>query len=64
LVVDSVDPTDRIDYQPPGADLIRADPISEAEVAAEVSRAAAGAVVSFAGVVRDHDRGRSVTALH
>ena len=64
LVVDSVDPTDRIDYQPPGADLIRADPITEAEVAAEVSRAAAGAVVTFAGVVRDHDRGRSVTALH
>ena len=64
LVVDSVDPTDRIDYQPPGADLIRADPITEAEVAAEVSRAAAGAVVTFAGVVRDHDRGRSVAALH
>ncbi len=46
------------------ADVVGADPISEAEVAAEVSRAAAGAVVSFAGVVRDHDRGRSVTALH
>ena len=44
--------------------LVTAAPITEAEVAAEVSRAAAGAVVTFAGVVRDHDRGRSVTALH
>ena len=30
---------------------------------AEVARAAAGAVVTFAGVVRDHDGGRSVTGL-
>jgi molybdenum cofactor synthesis domain-containing protein len=44
--------------------LVTADAISEAEVTAEVSRAAAGAVVTFAGVVRDHDRGRRVTALH
>jgi molybdopterin synthase catalytic subunit len=43
---------------------VRATAISEAEVAAEVARAAAGAVVTFAGVVRDHDRGRTVTALH
>ncbi|HIW62380.1 MAG TPA: molybdenum cofactor biosynthesis protein MoaE [Candidatus Stackebrandtia excrementipullorum] len=28
-----------------------------------VARAAAGAVVAFAGVVRDHDHGRSVTRL-
>lgn len=28
-----------------------------------VSRASAGAVVSFQGVVRDHDHGRTVTAL-
>ena len=34
--------------------LVRATPITEAEVAAEVSRAAAGAVVTFAGMVRDH----------
>ena len=44
--------------------LVRATPITEAEVAAEVSRASAGAVVTFAGMVRDHDRARSVTALH
>jgi molybdenum cofactor synthesis domain-containing protein len=46
------------------AGLVRATAISEAEVAAEVAGAAAGAVVTFAGVVRDHDRGRAVTALH
>ena len=33
------------------------------EHAALVDDAAAGAVVTFAGVVRDHDHGRSVTAL-
>ena len=67
LVVDSVDRIDRIDYQNVKDDvplLVRESPISEAEVAEEVSRAAAGAVVTFAGVVRDHDRGRAVTALH
>ncbi len=67
LVVDSVDPIDRIDYQNVKDDvplLVRDSPISEVEVAEEVSRAAAGAVVTFAGVVRDHDRGRAVTALH
>jgi molybdopterin synthase catalytic subunit len=47
-----------------GTGLVTTDPITEAEVAAEVARAAAGAVVSFAGAVRDHDRGRSVAALH
>ena len=59
--------SDRIDDHNTGVDavaLVRDSPISEAEVAAEVSRAAAGAVVTFAGVVRDHDRGRAVTALH
>jgi molybdenum cofactor synthesis domain-containing protein len=64
LVVDSVHPTVGIDYQLTHVDLIGPEPITEAEVAAEVSRPAAGAVVTFAGVVRDHDRGRSVTALH
>jgi len=39
------------------------EPLSVAEHEAAVSAAAAGAVVSFAGVVRDHDGGRSVTEL-
>lgn len=38
-------------------------PLSVAEHEDAVSVAAAGAVVSFAGVVRDHDGGRSVTEL-
>lgn len=46
------------------ADVVTATVISEAEVTDEVSRAGAGAVVTFAGVVRDHDQGRTVTALH
>ena len=37
--------------------------LSVEEHAALVDDAAAGAVVTFAGVVRDHDHGRSVTAL-
>lgn len=37
--------------------------LSMAEHEALVSEAAVGAVVSFAGVVRDHDDGRTVTAL-
>jgi molybdenum cofactor synthesis domain-containing protein len=44
--------------------LVRAAPLTEAEVVAEVTRRAAGAVVTFAGVVRDHDGGRGVTALY
>jgi molybdenum cofactor synthesis domain-containing protein len=47
-----------------GGQLVRATAITEAEVVAEVTRRAAGAVVTFAGVVRDHDGGRGVTALH
>lgn len=43
--------------------LVRGTPITEAEVAAEVTTAAAGAVVMFAGTVRDHDHGRGVAAL-
>lgn len=39
------------------------DALSVEEHAALVDDAAAGAVVTFAGVVRDHDHGRSVTAL-
>lgn len=38
-------------------------PITLAEVEASVAAAAHGAIVSFAGVVRDHDGGRTVTAL-
>ena len=56
--------TRRAGDAPVQADVVTANAISEAEVAAEVSRAAAGAVVTFAGVVRDHDRGRTVSALH
>lgn len=37
--------------------------LSVAEHEALVAEAAAGAVVSFAGVVRDHDDGRGVTSL-
>lgn len=39
------------------------EPLSVAEHEAAVADKAAGAVVSFAGVVRDHDGGRSVTEL-
>lgn len=38
-------------------------PLVPAEFEAAVSRSAAGAVVSFAGVVRDHDHGRTVREL-
>lgn len=41
-----------------------AEPLSVAEHEAAVAHPAAGAVVSFAGVVRDHDGGRSVTRLN
>jgi molybdopterin synthase catalytic subunit len=39
------------------------EPLSLAEHEAAVADKAAGAVVSFSGVVRDHDGGRSVTEL-
>lgn len=42
---------------------LTAEPISLTEYEALVSHEAAGAVVGFAGVVRDHDGGRSVTKL-
>ena len=42
---------------------LREDPIDLAEHEALVSHQAAGAVVGFAGVVRNHDGGRSVTRL-
>ena len=50
-----------------GAAVLRAavgeEPLDVAEHAALVEQAAAGAVVTFAGVVRDHDGGRSVQGL-
>jgi molybdenum cofactor synthesis domain-containing protein len=51
-------------HDPAVSGLVRTTQITEAEVSDEVRRAAAGAVVTFAGVVRDHDGGRSVSALH
>jgi molybdopterin synthase catalytic subunit len=42
---------------------VGADPLDVAEHAALVDQAAAGAVVTFAGVVRDHDGGRAVRGL-
>ncbi|MFC7612705.1 molybdenum cofactor biosynthesis protein MoaE [Actinokineospora soli] len=42
---------------------VSAEPIDVAEHAELVANEAAGAVVTFAGVVRDHDHGRGVTAL-
>jgi molybdopterin synthase catalytic subunit len=39
------------------------EPLDVAEHAALVDRAAAGAVVTFAGVVRDHDGGKAVRGL-
>jgi molybdopterin synthase catalytic subunit len=38
-------------------------PITVEECSAAVGAARAGAIVTFAGVVRDHDEGRGVTAL-
>ncbi|MBM7771585.1 molybdenum cofactor synthesis domain-containing protein [Actinokineospora baliensis] len=53
--------------QAPGAKVLRAD-ISDAEISVAehgdlVAHDAAGAVVTFGGVVRDHDGGRSVRSL-
>jgi len=42
---------------------VTADPLDLAAHEAAVADRAAGAVVSFQGVVRDHDHGREVTAL-
>jgi molybdopterin synthase catalytic subunit len=43
---------------------LTAEPLDVAAHEAAVSHPAAGAVVSFAGAVRDHDDGRDVVALH
>ena len=42
---------------------MRAEPLSVDEIQAAAADPAAGAVVVFAGAVRDHDHGRGVTAL-
>jgi molybdopterin synthase catalytic subunit len=42
---------------------LRAEPLSVDEIQAVAADPAAGAVVVFAGTVRDHDHGRGVTAL-
>jgi molybdenum cofactor synthesis domain-containing protein len=55
------------DGRPAAAQVCRAtvteEPLSVDEHAALVDNAAAGAVVTFSGVVRDHDHGRSVREL-
>ncbi len=43
--------------------VVTSEPLSVAEHEAAVAHAGAGAVVSFAGVVRDHDGGRGVARL-
>jgi len=43
--------------------VVTTEPLDIAAHEAAVADPRAGAVVSFAGVVRDHDHGRSVTAL-
>jgi len=43
--------------------VVTTDPLDVAEHAALVDAPAAGAVVTFAGVVRDHDHGRAVLGL-
>jgi molybdopterin synthase catalytic subunit len=48
---------------PPLLARITDEPLSVTEHEAAVADKAAGAVVSFSGVVRDHDGGRSVTEL-
>lgn len=42
---------------------VREEPLSVDEVVAAVSHRTAGGIALFIGVVRDHDHGRSVTAL-
>lgn len=43
--------------------VVTTDPLDVTAMEAAVADPRAGAVVSFAGVVRDHDHGRSVTSL-
>lgn len=53
----------RSDASPQTLAAISADPISVGDVEPFVRASANGAVVSFTGVVRDHDAGRDVSAL-
>lgn len=59
--------TDSSRLSEPARRVVRAavtqEPLDVEQHAALVDDAAAGAVVTFAGVVRDHDRGRSVTGI-
>lgn len=48
----------------PRSDLVGDSPIREAEVRKDVANPAAGAIVTFTGVVRNQDHGRDVVALH
>jgi molybdopterin synthase catalytic subunit len=43
--------------------VVTSDPVDVGELERLVADSAAGAVVSFAGVVRDHDGGRAVTRI-
>lgn len=58
---------ERLREEETGAEVVRValseNPISLPEHEALVAHEAAGAVVGFSGVVRDHDGGRSVTRL-
>ncbi|MBJ7462421.1 MAG: molybdenum cofactor biosynthesis protein MoaE [Mycolicibacterium sp.] len=58
---------ERLREEETGAEVVRValseNPISLTEHEALVAHEAAGAVVGFSGVVRDHDGGRSVTRL-
>ncbi len=57
--------TSRLD--PPAREVVlaevTAEPVDAADLAAAVDRASAGAVVTFSGVVRDHDHGRAVRRI-
>lgn len=60
-------PPDTSRLTPPGREVVlsvvTSDAVDPAEAARLVDRAGAGAVVTFSGVVRDHDGGRAVTSI-
>ncbi len=60
-------PRDSARLRPPGrrvaSVVVTQDPLDVGRLEALVADPAAGAVVSFAGVVRDHDGGRAVTMI-
>ena len=55
--------SDRVVESPPSRGRVRGEPLSLDEAVRAVSRPGAGAVVTFVGVVRDHNDGRAVTLL-